>query len=106
MQDIPLCSLSHDRREQLAAEIGRLSSYLYAAEHRLLTLLREFDAGRGWEGLGFPMLTPVSRAVRTATARSRLKPLQRMLPGHGVCMESVGAASAAIQRAPSTRADT
>jgi hypothetical protein len=54
MQDVPLCSLSHDRREQLAAEIGRLSSYLYAAEHRLLTLLREFDAGRGWEGLGFP----------------------------------------------------
>jgi len=68
MQDVPLCRLSHDRREQLAAEIGRLSSYLYAAEHRLLTLLREFDAGRGWEGLGFPMLTPVSRAVRRASA--------------------------------------
>ena len=59
-----ICNLSHARREQLAAEIGRPSSYLYAAEHRLLTRLREFDAGRGWEGLGFPELTPVSRAVR------------------------------------------
>jgi Domain of unknown function (DUF222)/HNH endonuclease len=54
MEDVALCSLSHEHRQRLADEISRLSSYLYAAEHRLLTLLREFDAGRGWEGLGFP----------------------------------------------------
>ncbi len=76
MQDVPLCSLSHDRREQLAAEIGRLSSYLYAAEHRLLTLLREFDAGRGWEGLGFPSCAcwlNFACGMDRVTARERMR---------------------------------
>ena len=95
-----ICKLSHERREQLADEIGRLSSYLYAAEHRLLTLLREFDAGRGWEGLGHPKLTPVSRAVRSAIPKSGLKPLLPMLFGHRGWTASVGAASAAIRHGP------
>jgi len=76
MQDIPLCRLSHHRREQLAAEIGRLSSYLYAAEHRLLTLLREFDAGRGWEGLGFPSCAcwlNFACGMDRVTARERMR---------------------------------
>jgi hypothetical protein len=32
--------------ELLGAEITELCSYIYAAEHRLLTLLRAFDAVR------------------------------------------------------------
>jgi Domain of unknown function (DUF222)/HNH endonuclease len=76
MEDVALCSLSHARRKQLADEIGRLSSYLYAAEHRLLTLLREFDAGRGWEGLGFPSCAcwlNFACGMDRVTARERLR---------------------------------
>jgi Domain of unknown function (DUF222)/HNH endonuclease len=76
MDDVALCSLSHARRKQLADEIGRLSSYLYAAEHRLLTLLREFDAGRGWEGLGFPSCAcwlNFACGMDRVTARERLR---------------------------------
>ena len=71
-----ICKLSHERREQLADEIGRLSSYLYAAEHRLLTLLREFDAGRGWEGLGFPSCAcwlNFACGMDRVTARERMR---------------------------------
>jgi hypothetical protein len=76
MEDVALCSLSHERRARLAAEIGRLSSYLYAAEHRLLTLLREFDAGRGWEGLGFPSCAcwlNFACGMDRVTARERMR---------------------------------
>jgi Domain of unknown function (DUF222)/HNH endonuclease len=76
MEDIPLCNLSHERRELLAEEIGTLSSYLYAAEHRLLTLLREFDAGRGWEGLGFPSCAcwlNFACGMDRVTARERIR---------------------------------
>ena len=38
----------------LADEISKLSAYIYAAEHRLLTLIREFDEQSGWASLGFP----------------------------------------------------
>ena len=34
--------------ERLGAEITELCSYIYAAEHRFLTLIREFDEKRGW----------------------------------------------------------
>ena len=39
--------------ERLGAEITELCSYIYAAEHRLLTLVREFDEQKAWEWLGF-----------------------------------------------------
>jgi hypothetical protein len=39
--------------DRLGAEITELCSYIYAAEHRLLTLVREFDERKGWEWLGF-----------------------------------------------------
>jgi hypothetical protein len=39
--------------ERLGAEITELCSYIYAAEHRLLTLVREFDERKGWQWLGF-----------------------------------------------------
>ena len=38
--------------EQLAAEITELCSYIYAAEHRLLTLIREFDTKQYWAQQG------------------------------------------------------
>ena len=38
--------------EQLGAEITELCSYLYAAESRLLTLIREFDERRFWAQQG------------------------------------------------------
>jgi len=39
--------------KRLGAEITELCSYIYAAEHRLLTLVREFDEQSGWSWLGF-----------------------------------------------------
>jgi hypothetical protein len=39
--------------EQLGAKISELCSYIYAAEHRLLTRIREFDEQEGWAHLGF-----------------------------------------------------
>jgi hypothetical protein len=41
-----------ERAEQLGAEITELCSYLYAAEARLLQLIREFDQHRYWAKLG------------------------------------------------------
>ena len=38
---------------RLGAEITALCSYLYAAEYRLLTLIREFDEQKYWEEAGF-----------------------------------------------------
>jgi hypothetical protein len=38
--------------EQLGAEITELCSYIYAAEHRLLTLIREFDTKEYWAQQG------------------------------------------------------
>ena len=38
--------------EQLGAEITELCSYLYAAEYRLLTLIREFDENNYWAEQG------------------------------------------------------
>ena len=39
--------------ERLGAKISELCSYIYAAEHRLLMLIREFDEHEGWAHLGF-----------------------------------------------------
>jgi len=39
--------------ERLGAQITELCSYIYAAEHRLLTLIRAFDEQEGWADLGF-----------------------------------------------------
>jgi len=44
---------THRKSERLGAKITDLCSYIYAAEHRLLTLIREFDEQKGWEWLGF-----------------------------------------------------
>jgi len=41
------------RCKRIADEISELCSYIYAAEHRLLTLVREFDEQEGWKHLGF-----------------------------------------------------
>ena len=42
----------HSDAEQLGAEITELCSYLYAAEARLLALIREFDQQEYWAQLG------------------------------------------------------
>jgi len=47
-------SSEHKTAERLGEEITELCSYIYAAEHRLLGLIRSFDERRGWEYLGFP----------------------------------------------------
>ena len=39
--------------EKLGDQITELCSYLYAAESRLLTLIREFDEKECWADLGF-----------------------------------------------------
>lgn len=44
---------SRESSERLGAEIAELCSYIYAAEHRLLTLIRKFDDQEGWRRLGF-----------------------------------------------------
>ena len=38
---------------RLGAEISELCSHIYAAEHRLLSLVRQFDEQQGWVHLGF-----------------------------------------------------
>ena len=43
---------AHSDAEKLGAEITELCSYLYAAEARLLTLIREFDQKEYWADLG------------------------------------------------------
>ena len=44
---------SREKSERLGAEISELCSYIYATEHRLLTLIRNFDEQKGWGWLGF-----------------------------------------------------
>jgi len=44
---------TREQSERLGAEITELCSYIYAAEHRFLTLIRKFDEQRGWAWLGF-----------------------------------------------------
>jgi hypothetical protein len=44
---------AREQSERLGDEITELCSYIYAAEHRLLTLIREFDEQKGWDWLGF-----------------------------------------------------
>jgi len=48
-----VANLKLTRCERIADEISELCSYIYAAEHRLLTLIREFDEQQGWQNLGF-----------------------------------------------------
>lgn len=50
--DSTYCSLSRHGTEELAAEITRLSGYIYAATYRLLVLIREFDEVDGWHQCG------------------------------------------------------
>jgi len=45
--------ITRARSKRAGAEITKLCSYIYAAEHRLLTLIRDFDEQRGWSWLGF-----------------------------------------------------
>jgi len=49
--ETPAASTRSDA-EQLGAEITELCSYIYAAEARLLTLIREFDEKEYWAKLG------------------------------------------------------
>ena len=58
MQTATVTSLSHthsrlSEAEQLGEQITELCSYIYAAESRLLTLIREFDNKEYWARLGF-----------------------------------------------------
>ena len=50
---VPENEFTRQKSKRLGAEITELCSYIYAAEHRLLTLIREFDEVKGWEWLGF-----------------------------------------------------
>ena len=50
---VPHEEFTRQKSKRLGAEITELCSYIYAAEHRLLTLIREFDENKGWEWLGF-----------------------------------------------------
>ena len=59
MANTPAVVVEHEeftrqQSERLGTKISELCSYFYAAEHRLLTLIREFDEQHGWEWLGFP----------------------------------------------------
>ena len=59
MANTPAVVVEHEQftrqlSERLGPKITELCSYIYAAEHRLLTLIREFDEQHGWEWLGFP----------------------------------------------------
>ena len=45
--------ITRAKSKRVGAEITRLCSYIYAAEHRLLTLIRDFDEQQGWLWLGF-----------------------------------------------------
>ena len=59
MANTPAVVVEHEeftrqQSERLGTKISDLCSYIYAAEHRLLTLIREFDEQHGWEWLGFP----------------------------------------------------
>ena len=56
--EIPAESTRSDA-EQLGAEITELCSYIYAAEHRLLTLIREFDTKEYWAQQGLCSCAPV-----------------------------------------------
>ena len=56
---------TRQQSERLGTKISDLCSYIYAAEHRLLILIREFDEQKGWEWLGFP------HAQRQRAGRSR-----------------------------------
>ena len=51
---VEITDLKQARVKQLADRISELCAYIYAAEHRLLTLIREFDEREGWQALGFP----------------------------------------------------
>ncbi len=58
MANTPSVVVAHEeftrqKSERLGTKITELCSYIYAAEHRLLTLIREFDEQHGWEWLGF-----------------------------------------------------
>ena len=44
--------ITRDAADQLGAEITELCSYIYAAESRLLTLIREFDDKEYWAQQG------------------------------------------------------
>ena len=48
----PHMNSAYIESEKLAAEITELSSYIYAATSRLLTLIHEFDQNSYWEYLG------------------------------------------------------
>ncbi|MDH4126656.1 MAG: HNH endonuclease [Gammaproteobacteria bacterium] len=50
---IPAVRPAHIEAERLGKEIAELCSYLYAAEARLLKLIREFDAKECWAEQGF-----------------------------------------------------
>jgi 2-keto-4-pentenoate hydratase len=64
--------------EQLGEEIAQLSAHLEAATARLLSLIREFDAQRGWTGfrscaewLGWKVgLTPGAAREKVGVARA------------------------------------
>ncbi len=50
---VPHEEFTRQKSKRLGSEITELCSFIYAAEHRLLTLIREFDEHKGWEWLGF-----------------------------------------------------
>ena len=76
---------ARDKSERLGAEISELCSYIYAAEHRFLTLLREFDEEKSWQWLGFPTCASwlnfkCSMGMNTARERVRVANALGKLP--------------------------
>ncbi len=68
--------------ESLGAEITRLCSYLYAAEYRLLKLIREFDEREYWASHGFSSCAHwlnVKCGLGMNAARERIR-IARALP--------------------------
>ena len=78
--------------EQLGNQITELCSYLYAAESRLLTLIREFDEKKCWAALGFFTcahwlnfkcgigMNAAREKVRVANALAHLPKIDKGLP--------------------------
>jgi len=76
---------AREKSERLGAEISELCSYIYAAEHRFLTLLREFDEEKSWQWLGFPTCASwlnfkCSMGMNTARERVRVANALGKLP--------------------------
>ncbi|MDJ0906827.1 MAG: DUF222 domain-containing protein [Woeseiaceae bacterium] len=101
----PVVDLQRSRCERIGNEISELCAYIYAAEHHLLTLIREFDEHKGWEHLGFPNcaswlnfkcgidMNTARERVRVAHALAKLPKVDKHFAGGAISYSKVRAIS-------------